>query len=104
MPLSGKLQPVTLRWAASPSPDVTGYRLYYSTDFDISDYETESFIDVGLNTEQDVAALGLPDGSYWFMAVAYDAKGHLSAGSESGPFVLDLTAPEPAGAVSEVIG
>lgn len=104
MPLTGKLQPVTLRWAASPSPDVAGYRLYYSTDFDISDYETEDYIDAGDFTEYDVADLGLPDGQYWFMAVAYDAKGHLSAGSESGPFVLDLTAPDPAGAVEEIVG
>lgn len=104
MPLTGKLQPKTLRFAPSPSPDVAGYRLYYSTDFDISSYEDESFVDLGLETEVDVATLGLPDGSYWFMAVAYDGAGNLSAGSESGPFVLDVTAPEPAGAVEEVAG
>jgi len=104
MPLTGKLQPTKLRFAPSPSPDVVGYRVYYSADMDISDYETEEFVDVGSETEIDVATLGLPDGQYWFMAVAYDGKGHLSAGSESGPFVLDLTAPEPAGAVEEVVG
>lgn len=104
MPLGGKLQPKTLRFAPSPSPDVAGYRLYYSDDFDISDYETESFVDLGDATEVDVATLGLADGSYWFMAVAYDGNGNLSAGSESGPFVLDVTAPEPAGAVEEVVG
>jgi len=104
MPLTGRLQPKTLRWAASPSPDVAGYRLYYSTDFDISDYESESYVDVGPATEYDIADLGLEDGQYWFMAVAYDEAGNLSAGSESGPFVLDVTAPEPAGVVEEVVG
>jgi hypothetical protein len=104
MPLTGKVQPKTLRFAPSNSPDVTGYRLYYSDDFDISDYETESFVDLALETEVDVSTLGLPDGRYWFMAVAYDAAGNLSAGSESGPFVFDVTAPNPAGAVEIVDG
>lgn len=104
MPLSGNVQPLRVRWAPSPSPDVAGYRLYYSTDFDISDYTTEDYVDVGPVTEYDVADLGLADGEYWLMAVAYDARGNLSPGSESGPFIFDLTAPEPAGAVEEVDG
>lgn len=104
MPLAPRVQPKLLRFAPSSSPDVAGYRLYYSQDDDISNYETESFVDVGLNTEVDVNALGIPDGEYWFMAVAYDGAGNLAGGSESGPFVFDVTAPNPAGAVEVVDG
>lgn len=102
MAFNGQLQPRILRWTASPSPDVAGYRLYYSQSPD-ADY-TGTYVDVGNSTEVDVATLGLPDGNYYFTAIAYDAVGNLSAGTESGPFTLDLTAPEPAGVVEVVDG
>lgn len=103
MPLQARLSQRVLRFDPSPSPDVTGYRLYYSPDADISSYENEDYIDIGTRTEitmQELLDAGLEEREYWFMAVPYDAAGNLAGGEESGPFVFDLTPPEPAGAVT----
>ena len=104
MPLPGRTVPLFLRWNPSASPDTAGYRLYYSQQPEISDYDNDLYVDVGDVTRYDVTQLGVEDGAYYFIAIPYDGRGQLGDGDESGPFVLDLTFPSRAGAVEVETG
>jgi hypothetical protein len=62
-------QSVTLAWNASPSPEVTGYRVYYGTNSRSYSVVTNA----GLALTQTVV---LPHAGRWFFAAtAYDALG-----------------------------
>jgi len=62
-------QSVTLAWNASPSPEVTGYRVYYGTNSRAYGFVTNA----GLVLTQTVV---LPRAGRWFFAAtAYDALG-----------------------------
>jgi len=66
--------PLILGWDASPSPDVTGYKLYYglaSRDYTVN-------IDVGMSLTAALSDL-VPDNTYFFAATAYDRYGQESA-------------------------
>jgi hypothetical protein len=77
-PVSVWAMSVSLAWDPSPSPDVSGYRLYYKSGhsgapYDGTDaYEGPSPIDVGNSTNCAVSSL---DGqrTYYFVVTAYNA-------------------------------
>ena len=60
---------VTLAWDPNPEPDVAGYVLFYGTQ---SGVYTGS-VDVGTHTKYTL--LSIPEGTYYFTVVAYDADG-----------------------------
>jgi hypothetical protein len=62
-------QPVTLAWNASPSPEVTGYRVYYGTNSRSYSVVTNA----GLVLTQTVVLPHL--GRWFFAATAHDAQG-----------------------------
>ena len=59
---------VTLAWDPNPEPEVTGYRLLYGT----SSRNYTNQVDVGKRTQYSL--LGIPEGTYYFVVVAYDAN------------------------------
>ena len=64
-----RAQSVTLAWNASPSPEVTGYRVYYGTNSRSYSVVTNA----GLVLTQSVVLPHL--GRWFFAATAYDALG-----------------------------
>ena len=77
---------VRLGWNASPSPQVTGYELYYGT---VSGYYSES-VDTGAATTASLSGLQAGQ-TYYFAALAYDAAGDQS------PFSNEVKYAVPAG-------
>lgn len=81
IPLCAFGQTVTLSWDASPTPGVTGYKVYYDTDTQLpmdstAATEGSSPIDVGNVLTTTVT---VPDGTWWFAVTAYDAAGYESS-------------------------
>ncbi len=64
-----------LRWQASSSPSVMGYRVVYTDQVDAPDYRYSA---LALGRE---AVIDRPEGSYRFAVIAVDAQGHESAPS-----------------------
>jgi len=73
---------LTLIWAASPSPDVTGYLLDFNGEIS----------DVG-NIIQTTTAV-LPDGIYTWTVAAYDAVSNASPYTDVWSFEVDATPPD----------
>ena len=67
---------VTLAWDPSPDPAVTGYRLLFGTTSRV--YTAQ--VDVGKRTQYSL--LAIPEGTYYFVVVAYDANALTSDPSE----------------------
>jgi hypothetical protein len=67
--LAGRAQSVTLAWNASPSPEVTGYRVYYGTNSRSYSVVTNA----GMVLTQAVVLPHL--GRWFFAATAHDALG-----------------------------
>ena len=96
VPAPSSAADVELAWDASTSVDVTGYKLYVSTTS--GTYAPASAVDVG-----DVLTYtftGMADGTYYFVATAYDEKGNESGYSNECTTDLDATAPLPPGGLS----
>lgn len=94
-------QDVTLTWDPSPTPDVTGYKVYYKENnstlpFDgVGANEGPSPVDVGDNLTATLT--GLPDDTiYYFSVTAYDSAGYESSFSNlvSNSWMPELLAPE----------
>jgi hypothetical protein len=66
---------VTLAWDPSPDPAVTGYLLQYGTQSGV--YTSQ--IDVGNRTQYSL--LSIPEGTYYFVVVSYNAIGGISGPS-----------------------
>lgn len=75
---------VTLEWAASPDPGITGYKLYYGTQSGIY----SEILDIGGNLEAELS--GLAAGStYYCNVTAYNSSGLESPFSEEFSFSYD---------------
>jgi fibronectin type III domain protein len=74
---------VTLKWDKSPSRDVKGYRLHYG--FVPKSYQ--GTLDVGKRTTCKLSTLVVGK-KYYFVAVAYNAKGNESPPSNECSFVV----------------
>ena len=86
-PLTLAAQSVTLLWNPSPSPGVTGYKIYYGND----GINFDNQLDAGTNTSWTVTGL-TPGSTNYFEAVAYDANGDESPPSNQ----LEYTVPAAA--------
>jgi hypothetical protein len=80
---------VTLAWDANTETDLAGYKIYWSTTVAGGPYPNK--VDVGKVTQYIVK--NLPDGTYWFVATAYDTAGNESAYSNEVSVRIDGTAP-----------
>jgi hypothetical protein len=74
---------VTLQWDKSPSRDVKGYRLHYG----IASRRYQGTIDVGKRTTCKISNL-IVGKRYYFVAVAYNARGYESPPSNECSFVV----------------
>lgn len=96
-----KVQQTILRFAASPSPDVVGYKLYIADALDQLNYDSQSF-ELGNVTEIDMATLDgmtTTDGVYAIGVTAVDDAGNESSMSTAAEVPLDFSAPDAPGAI-----
>jgi hypothetical protein len=92
---------VTIKFPASGSPDVIGYKLYISEQPTPLDYASES-MDLGNVTEVDVSKLAgmtTKSGIYDIGITAVDAAGNESSMSIKGGVAIDFVAPDPPGPI-----
>ena len=82
---------VTLSWDANSEPDIAGYRLYKS--LVSGEYSTNDMKDVGNVTT--CTFTGLPNGTYYFVATAYNEDNFESDYSNEVFAVLDVSKPLP---------
>lgn len=88
---------VTFAWDASASSDVAGYRLYQRSPTTAYTYGTGKAA-VQVPASQLTATLeNLPDGQWFWVATAIDAKGNESGPSNEVTTTLDSTAPDAPG-------
>lgn len=87
----------------SPSPDVTGYRMYYAPEGEELT-EGSPFVDVGIRLTFDIPGefeeLENLDGHYIVAMRAYDDEGNLSATGPEDIVPLDFLPPEAPGAIT----
>ena len=102
MSIQASVKKVNVSFNPSPSPDVTGYRMYYCPESEELTKDSQ-FVDIGNRTSfilpDDYPEIGDLDGLYRAAIVAYDEESNMS---DSGPEVvtpLDFTPPQPAGAI-----
>lgn len=91
-----------MRFGASDSPDVIGYKLYIEAAPNEVTYDSESF-DLGLATEVNLATLpgmGTKDGVYNVGITAVDDAGNESAMSRVDNVPFDFAAPNPPGSIT----
>lgn len=96
-----KVKQTILKFPASASPDVVGYRLYVAPNDQELNYSSPSF-DLGNNTEIDIATLdGMTtiDGVYKIGVTAIDDAGNESSMSQAEGVPLDFSAPDAPGAL-----
>lgn len=90
---------VTLRFPASPSPDVVAYRLYIAPAGADLSYASPSF-DLGTQNEIDLATIAgmtTTDGVYDIGVTAIDDAGNESSMSKLSAVPLDFSAPDAPG-------
>jgi hypothetical protein len=99
-----EVKALSIKFPASASPDVTGYKLYMSEQPTPLDYSSPSW-DLGNVTEIDISTLDgmtTKSGTYDIGIVAVDGAGNESSMSIKTGVVIDFVAPDPPGAL-EVI-
>jgi hypothetical protein len=92
-----KIASKTIKFAASGSPDVVGYKMYYEEVPGVVTYQSASF-DLGNSTVVDLATLpGIEnfDGVYNIGIAAVDDAGNESDFARLGDVPLDLQPPTP---------
>jgi len=88
---------VTFEWDANTEPDLAGYRLYQATtsgQYTFGDGNQVAIILAGTET---VTLPDVPDGTYYWVATAYDLQGLESEPSNEVSATLDTIAPNPPG-------
>lgn len=84
---------VSLAWDAG-SADVTKYAVYQSTISGTYNKTTGKVCETAANTRTCTIS-AIPDGTYYWVATAFDAAGNESGYSNEVRVVLDSTAPAP---------
>lgn len=87
---------VTFQWSANSEADLAGYKLYRSATQ--GDYLTSTPIDIPLSSLADInnpayTEENVPDGTWFWIATAYDTSGNESGYSNEVTDTLDATAP-----------
>ena len=99
--------PKTLKFKASPSPDVVSYKMYIEESPTEVTYDSES-IDLGNPVNPDgyvevdltkISELTTKDGKYNIGIVSVDEAGNESSMSKAADVPLDFVAPDPPGAL-----
>lgn len=96
-----KVKSIVVKYPASPSPDVVGYKLYMAAAPAPVDYDSPSF-DLGKVTEVDISTLeGITskDGTYNLGVTAVDDAGNESSISIVEGVAIDFAAPDPPGVI-----
>lgn len=96
-----KVKQTILKFPASPSPDVVGYKLYIAEQGAVLDYSSQSH-DLGAATEIDLATIDgmtTTDGVYQLGVTAVDDAGNESSMSVAADVPLDFSAPDAPGAL-----
>ena len=95
-----KIKVRTLYFPPSPSPDVTGYKIYWCPEAEDLTFDSPN-VDVGMKTHDFVIPPDLPwedlDGNYKVAASAYDDVGNETMG-ETVIVPFDFIAPDAPGA------
>lgn len=98
---------VTFAWENPTAPDLAGIRLYQDTKpFDPNDMAADpnKMVLEVLDFSTERATLhNIPDGTYWWVATAFDTGGNESTYSNQVIATLDSTAPGPPEIEIEVI-
>ena len=89
---------VTFQWDANSENDLAGYKLYRSATS--GDYTGSTPIDIPLSILEDANSPtyteeNIPDGTWYWVATAYDTAGNESGYSNQVTAMLDATAPAP---------
>lgn len=91
---------VSLAWDASASPDVAGYRIYTSQTPGQYTYGHDNAAAEVTKENLTATVEGLNDGTVYFVATAFDAKGNESGPSNEVNVTLDATAPDAPGGLN----
>jgi len=83
---------IRLEWDPNSEPDLAGYRIY-SSRTDGGPYS--QIEDVGNVTEYQMDMAGESDGAIYYVATAYDERGHESDYSSQAEYTVDHTPPAP---------
>ena len=86
---------ITFAWDANTESDLAGYRLYQATtsgQYTFGDGNQVATIPAGTET---VTLEDVPDGTYYWVATAYDVGGLESGPSNEVSATLDATPPQP---------
>jgi fibronectin type 3 domain-containing protein len=83
---------ITLSWDTNTEPDLTGYRVYQSAVSSVYSKTTGKVCDVA-KTSTTCVITALPDGTYFWVATAYDGNGNESPFSNEVSVKLDTTPP-----------
>lgn len=89
---------VTFAWDAVTATDLAGYRLYQSTTPGVYNKATGKVCDV-LKPTTTCTVAGVADGTYYWVATAYDTAGNESVYSNQISRTLDTNAPSAPGAL-----
>lgn len=88
---------VTLQWTANTENDLAGYRVYRGTQAGGPYTQVGSDVACGPNDAAccEFIDQGIPDGTYYWVATAFDTSGNESGYSNEVTDLLDSTAPAP---------
>lgn len=84
---------IKLAWDAVVDPSLAGYRIYKSATAGSYDKATGKVCDVSGTIITVCVVSGLPDGTYYFVATAYDKAGNESGYSNEVMAAIDTIAP-----------
>lgn len=89
---------VTFQWNANSESDLAGYKLYRSVNPAVTPFD--AFVDVPLASLTDPSNPeftwnGIPDGTWYFAATAYDTSGNESGYSNIITDTFDTSPPTP---------
>jgi len=85
---------VTFLWDANVEPDLAGYRIFEGT---VSGTNPKLVADIPCPASDDTCTtykyINVPDGTYYWVAYAYDEDGNVSGPSEEISLTIDTVAP-----------
>ena len=88
---------VTFEWDANTESDLAGYRLYQTTTSGQYTFGDGNQVETILAGIEMVTLPDVPDGTYYWVATAYDTQGLESGSSNEVSATLDTIAPNPPG-------